>query len=119
MSHARAARRRAERERQKVVGMVITTEGQSEYVSPEQLAGLAASPMPPKIPGHHRWIAVAMYAVTEHEMLDTTASAHLDTRNLAGVHFGCWDCEQPLGLIQPGTHCPADANDAGLPPSAA
>lgn len=64
----------------------------------------------PKIPGEHRWIAAASWRVSV-ELVEAATDAdrlkYLDSENLLHLSLGCWDCEKPLGEIQPGSKCPA------------
>lgn len=62
-----------------------------------------------KRPGQHRWIATAAYVLSDEAVNagDPSAMKFLDNENLMHLAIGCWDCEQPLGVIQPGSHCPA------------
>jgi hypothetical protein len=67
--------------------------------------------LPAKIPGHHRWVAVGSWVLTQ----DAVASAQdpdvlklLDHENLMALSIGCWDCEQPLGAIVIASRCPGD-----------
>jgi hypothetical protein len=68
--------------------------------------------LPEKRPGQHRWIAAGSWVLSN----DAVEKAHdpdtmkfLDNENLMTLSIGCWDCEQPLGEIKPGSHCPAEA----------
>jgi hypothetical protein len=75
----------------------------------ESFAG--ARELPPKAAGRHRWVATAMYSLTEESVAaadDPDTMKYLDHENLTDVLIGCWDCEQALGQIQAGSHCPGD-----------
>lgn len=74
--------------------------------------------LPPKVPGEHRWIATTAFILTDDdvrtEMRAQDGSGerqYLDNRNLFFIGIGCYDCELPLGEIEPGSHCP-DPGDA-------
>lgn len=104
MSAERARRRREAREHTTVV--VRDTGFQQEARPSQKLA--------PKQPGQHRWIATALYSITEPEVrsaYDPAVEKHMDNENLVDVSFGCIDCEKPLGMIQPGSVCLAPAYD--------
>lgn len=56
--------------------------------------------MPEKVPGKHRWIAMACYIVPD----EMAAGAHdadqlkfLDNEVMYDLSIGCWDCEKQLG----------------------
>lgn len=84
-------------------GHVITDGGAlEEFAGPRRL--------PPKVAGQHRWIATAMYSLAELSIAaawDADTMKYLDHENLVDVLIGCWDCEEPLGKIEAGSHCPA------------
>jgi hypothetical protein len=42
---------------------------------------------------------------------DPDTMKFLDNENLMSLSVGCWDCEEPLGKIDFGSHCPAEAFD--------
>jgi hypothetical protein len=42
---------------------------------------------------------------------DPDVMKFLDNENLMQLSIGCWDCEQPLGVIQYGSRCPAEGAD--------
>lgn len=70
--------------------------------------------LPPKEPGRHRWIAAGSWVISQ----DVAASAFdadqlkfLDNENLMHLSIGCWDCEQPLGVIAHDSRCPAPGDD--------
>lgn len=87
-------------------GHVITDGGALEEFT-------AKRELPAKIPGQHRWIASAMYSMSERAIAsawDPDTMKYLDHENLVDVLIGCWDCEQPIGQIEAGSHCPAEAS---------
>lgn len=66
--------------------------------------------LPPKIPGKHRWIVTAAWILSEESVehaFDPEHIKHMDSENMLEIGIGCWDCEQPLGLIEYGSRCPA------------
>jgi len=66
--------------------------------------------LPVKEPGKHRWIATAAFICTEDQVRaarDPGTPKLMDHENLMHVGIGCWDCEQALGQIEPGSYCPA------------
>lgn len=68
--------------------------------------------LPPKRLGQHRWIASGAWVLSEpvvEKAHDADTMKFLDNENLMHLGIGCWDCEQPLGVIQPGSTCPAGA----------
>lgn len=122
MSADRAARRRearalakqATRQGAPRVAGVITDTGQWEQAA-------AMGRLPAKVPGRHRWIATAAYVVPEamvrNEVRWQTGDqsggpTYLDHEARFDFSLGCWDCEEPLGVITPDTPCPAPANPA-------
>lgn len=67
--------------------------------------------LPAKVDGQHRWIATAAFVLRDIDMAavdDETMPKFLDHENLFSLAIGCWDCEQPLGTITVGSHCPGD-----------
>ena len=110
MSDRRAERRRAEREARRVIvgdGIVATGTGDwYEARKPKEL--------PPKVPGRHRWIAIASYTMTVESVRvarDADIPKYLDQENLFMLAVGCYDCERQLGDIEPDSICMA----AGAP----
>src|SRR6478735_5155868 len=80
----------------------VTSTGMSQPARPSR-------ELPPKQPGVHRWIATACYVLSDEAMShagDDTPK-YMDNENLMDVSFGCWDCEKPYGVIQPGSTCTA------------
>jgi hypothetical protein len=65
---------------------------------------------PPKERGRHRWVVTCAYTVTD-EIVGTADDADnvkfLDHENLIHIGVGCVDCEQPLGVVEVGSYCPA------------
>lgn len=65
--------------------------------------------LPAKRPGEHRWIATGAWVLTPEAVAgayDPDKLKFLDHENLMHLSIGCWDCEEPLGTIQPGSRCP-------------
>lgn len=109
----RAERRRQERSHKKtpvlIAGEGIVAAGLGHHYEARPHAELAA-----KVPGKHRWIATGAWVMSDlavDKAHDPDAMKFLDNENLMSLSIGCWDCEQPLGLIQPGSHCPAEGDD--------
>lgn len=108
----RAQRRRQARHRQPVV---IAGDG----IVARALAGAphyraTRHELPPKRPGEHRWIALAMWSITADQAAhadDVDRTHLLDHENLLSLAIGCYDCEAPLGEIRPGSPCPAEDGD--------
>jgi hypothetical protein len=68
--------------------------------------------LPAKVPGQHRWIATAAWVLSPEAVAgasDPDVLKYMDHENLMSLALGCWDCEQPLGAIKVGSHCPAGA----------
>lgn len=66
--------------------------------------------LPAKVPGKHRWIATGAWVMSEEAVTgarDPDLLKFLDSENLMNLSLGCWDCERPLGAIEPGSPCPA------------
>lgn len=122
---------RAERRRQEKIdrrrhlsarraGQVIDQSGPGRVIDGgilQEYQGAKGDKMSPKVPGRHRWIATAMYAMSD------TAAAHafddtpkfMDAENLVMVAMGCFDCEQPLTPAIRGSECPAGDEWQGGP----
>lgn len=84
------------------------TTASGEYVSAREQGGV----LPDGVFGHHRWIATAGYVLTDDEArMETRAQGgsgerqYLDATRLFVFAIACYDCEEPLGTIQPGTFC--------------
>ena len=66
--------------------------------------------LPTKQPGKHRWIATGAWVLNELAVThaqDPDTRKFLDNENLMDLSIGCWDCEQPLGVITVDSVCPA------------
>jgi hypothetical protein len=114
----RAERRRQERAAAKrkaapmIVGdgVIATSLGQTYDGSAVKGAELRA-----KVPGEHRWVATASWVLSMEQVegaFDVDRIKLMDQENLMYLGIGCWDCEQPLGVVEVGSHCPAGATDA-------
>jgi hypothetical protein len=107
----RAERRRAEREQRRPEIFV----GEGIVATTVPGAGYEARPhakLPPKVPGGHRWIAIASYVVNLEQVraaMDPDIPKYLDRENLFMISIGCYDCELPLGAIKVDSVCPAPA----------
>lgn len=70
--------------------------------------------IPPKKPGEHRWIAVGSWFVSDADVknaYDPQYKTFLDSENMFNFGIGCWDCEEPLGVVEYGSKCPAKGED--------
>jgi hypothetical protein len=109
----RAARRRAEREAKRPKIIV----GEGIIAKPVPDATYEAKPfaeLPEKQPGEHRWVASATYVINMSQVWaarDPDIPKFLDAENLFFLGVGCWDCEQPLGVIQPDSRCPSPGSE--------
>lgn len=69
-----------------------------------------------KIPGKHRWMILAAYAVSEDsvwaEVNGDGGATYLDHETRFSLSLGCWDCEQQFPDIDPSTSCPAEAMES-------
>lgn len=71
--------------------------------------------LPEKIPGKHRWMAMAAYVLTDamvrneqaHQAGEGGPMTILDHETRFEFSIGCWDCEQPFPVATPDTECPA------------
>lgn len=78
-----------------------------------------AAQLPPKVPGSHRWVALASYVVTEAEVREEMASRAgaaftptlLDNRNRWAFSIGCVDCGQQYPDVTPDDVCAAPGFD--------
>lgn len=123
MSANRAERRRQARHREAVIikgpgegiaGFVAAGSGHVQRAAP-------SADLPPKVPGHHRWVVTAAWVVDDTvaaEAFDTKARHLMDNGHLLDIGVVCWDCEQPLGdgtgqagTIQVGSTCPAPGDE--------
>lgn len=70
----------------------------------------AAGELAPKVPGRHRFIALASYVVPDAAVrgeLDGTGMTFLDHENRLSFSVGCIDCEGQVPDIGPDSVCPA------------
>jgi hypothetical protein len=107
----RAERRRRERAKNSilVVGDGIIAAGLGQ-----KYEATGRAPLPKKVPGKHRWVAVASWVLddlTVEKANDPNTLKFMDNENLMSLSIGCWDCEEPLGKINPLTFCPAKGED--------
>lgn len=110
----RAARKRRDREPPPIPVMMVGDGILGAELPGHQYEARGGAKLPDKQPGAHRWIATASWVITE----PTAAAAHdvdtikvMDHENLMYLGIGCWDCEAPLGVIEVGSVCPAEADD--------
>jgi len=71
--------------------------------------------LPAKVPGKHRWVATGAWVLRDLDVErahDPDTMKYLDNENLMNLSIGCWDCEKPLGAIEPGSHCDGHDVDA-------
>lgn len=108
----RAERRRQQRSHKKTP-VLIAGEGIAAAAIGHQYEATGHRELPAKVPGKHRWIASGslLSDLAVEKAHDPDTLKFLDNENLMYLGIGCWDCEQPLGLIQPGSLCPAPADD--------
>lgn len=88
-------------------GVVAAALGQSFEARP-------AAKLRPKVAGQHRWVATGAWVLRDIDAanaMDPDIPKLLDNENLMHLSIGCWDCEQPIGVIQPGSVCPAEGED--------
>lgn len=110
----RAERRRRAREQRKVgPSRIVTDQGVWRGTGEYEPADRGVGELPDRVPGEHRWIATAGFHVTEEAVRrahtgDPADFTYLDHENLFVLGLACYDCEQPLGVIQPGSRCPGD-----------
>jgi hypothetical protein len=115
----RSERRRQERAqarsaRQKMPVMMVGDGIVAGELPGHQFEAQGGAALPPKVPGHHRWIATAAYVVRDVDAEKANDAEHftfLDHENLMYLAIGCWDCEEPLGKIKATSTCPAPASD--------
>lgn len=107
----RAERRRRQRSGGKTPvliageGIVASTLGQSFEARP-------SAQLPDKEPGRHRWVATGAWVLRDLDVeraYDADTMKYLDNENLMNLSIGCWDCEQPLGVIDIKSTCTAEA----------
>lgn len=106
----RAERRRRARANAKQP-VIIVGDGIIAATLGDQFKAVPHAQLPPKIEGEHRWIATAAFVVSVDVVEaadDADRMKYLDHENLMQLALGCWDCEQPLGVIQAGSVCPGD-----------
>lgn len=75
--------------------------------------------LPDRVYGHHRWIATAGYVLTDDEVRTELRSQggsgerqYLDASRMFVFGLACYDCEQALGQIEPGSFCVGDPDAA-------
>lgn len=92
----------------------------------------AMGQLPAKVPGEHRWTAVAAYVLTSAQVQAGMTPDHpdpvlLDHESRLDIGISCWDCEMPYPLVHdqpcgseaedvPGVTDPAEDNLAETPP---
>lgn len=109
----RAERRRRERGARKQP-VIIAGEGVVAGELGHQFEAKPHAQLPTKKRGEHRWIASAAYVLSQdmaEKAEDPDTLKLLDHENLMFLGIGCWDCEQPLGVVKPGSWCPAKGAD--------
>ncbi len=113
----RAARRRAERAKAKgrhqKPPVLIAGDGIAAASIGEQFEARPSADLPPKVEGKHRWVATGAWVISDVDAataFDADRMKFLDNENLMVLGIGCWDCEQPLGLIGHDSPCPAEGD---------
>ena len=109
----RHERRRQERAAKKTP-VLIAGEGIVAAELGHRYEATGHSELRPKEPGCHRWVATGSWVLSDamvEKAHDPDTMKFLDNENLMYLGIGCWDCEQPLGAIKPGSHCPAPGAD--------
>lgn len=109
----RQERRRQERSHKKTP-VLIAGDGIVAAALGHKYEATGGAEPPPKVPGKHRWVAVGSWVLSDlavEKAHDPDTLKFLDNENLMSLSIGCWDCEQPLGEIHPGSHCPAEGAD--------
>lgn len=109
----RAERRRQERSHKKTP-VLIAGEGIVAAALGHKYEATGHRELPAKVPGKHRWVATGAWVLSDlavEKAHDPDTMKFLDNENLMNLSIGCWDCEQPLGVVQPGSHCPAEGDD--------
>lgn len=116
----REARRREKHPHPTSGPIELAPGGRMQFTGEYERADGASGPLPPKVPGEHRWMLLSWYAITEDAVRNEADGGgertYLDHRNRLGVAIGCFDCEQQYPEeIGPGTRCPAGAElESGL-----
>lgn len=109
----RADRARRRREARSKIPVLIAGDGVVAAELGDRFEARPAAQLPPKLPGAHRWIATAAYVVTVADAVNAADPEHvsfLDRENLFSLAIGCWGCEQPLGVIDATSRCPASGD---------
>lgn len=112
---ARRAQERADAKASKRQPVIIAGDGIVAAELPgHQYEAKPHAQLPTKVPGQHRWVAMGSWVLSDNAVskaMDADTMKYLDSENLMHLSIGCWDCEQPLGQIQHGSHCPAPGVD--------
>jgi hypothetical protein len=109
----RAERRRQQRAHAKTP-VLIAGDGIVAAALGAKYEATGHAQLPDKQPGEHRWIATGAWVLRNIDVEkahDPDTMKFLDNENLMSLSLGCWDCEQPLGVIHVGSHCPAEASE--------
>jgi len=109
----RQRRRQRERENGKIP-VLIAGEGIAAASLGQDYEARPAAQLPAKRPGKHRWIATGAWILSDLAVTnarDPDLPKFLDNENLMTLSIGCWDCEQPLGVIEPNSFCPATGEE--------
>ena len=108
----RAHRRRQERARRKQPVIIAGDGILAAEIPGHTYEAKPSAQLPDKVPGRHRWIASGAWVMSDAAVagaMDPDLLKFLDNENLMHIGIGCWDCEQPLGVIDPDSECPAGA----------
>lgn len=110
----RAERRRQDRANRKAADGKIPTLIVGDNIAavslPDHTYAARDAELPAKVPGKHRWVAMATWSLTEPQVTDAADADKvklLDHENMVMLSIGCWDCEHALGEISVGGRCDA------------
>jgi hypothetical protein len=109
----RRAAERADAKAQRRQPVIIAGEGiVAAEIPGHRYEAKAHAELPAKQPGVHRWICTAAWVLADADVagaFDPDRLKLMDHENLMALTLRCWDCEQPLGAIEVGSRCPAEA----------
>jgi hypothetical protein len=108
--------RRAHDKAHKKTPVLVAGDGIIAAAMGQKYEARPAAELAPKRPGVHRWIATGAWVLSDDAVIaahDADTLKFLDNENLMALSIGCWDCEAPLGAIQPGSTCPSKGDPNG------